>query len=149
MANWISITTETLYEARVAKLIDAASQRARADGQPERVDGLIQGVVTEIRRKIASNEQNRLDANPATLPASLRDMAVDLIIARLKKSIERELTEDERRDLRVHETNLNRIADGDDPVESPDNPIESPVQSSSGTPRVAPPAKLEKWEDGL
>jgi 16S rRNA (uracil1498-N3)-methyltransferase len=99
MAKWLSITVDTLNEAKVAALVEACSTAAKAGGQPDRVDGLIQGVVDEIRRKIGSCPRNQVDSDLTKIPKGLRDMAVDMIIARLKNAVELDATEDERRAL--------------------------------------------------
>jgi hypothetical protein len=59
------------------------------------------------------------------IPTGLKNLAVDLIIAKLKISIEQDLSDDERAQLVTHERNLNRIASGDDVIEQPDNPLPS------------------------
>ncbi|HEX3855961.1 MAG TPA: hypothetical protein VHY30_01550 [Verrucomicrobiae bacterium] len=142
MSNWITITIATLYEAKVAALIDAADSRALKAGQPNRSAGIIQGVVDEIRRKVASNKQNQVDASLTTIPKGLRDMAVDMIVARLKISIEKDLSEDERRQLDTHKLNLNRIADGKDVVDQPDNPVEAQIEGAPDVVVVRPGQKI-------
>ena len=134
MSKWISITLANLYDAKIGALVDACDTVALAAGQTSRSAGIIQGVVDDIRRKIASCRRNQLDANPAALPTGLKNLAADLIIAKLKTAIEQDLTEDERRQLTVHERNLNRIAEGLDVIEQPDNPLPSfnEMQSSVG-----------------
>ena len=138
MSNWIAITIETLYEAKVAALIDAASTAALADGQDDRVPGIVQGVVDEIRRKVASCQTNRVDADLTKIPKGLRDMAVDMIIARLKISIETDLTEDERKQLATHQANLNRIADCSDVVDQPDDPVQAEVEGGLSVQVIRP-----------
>ncbi|MEI8288776.1 MAG: hypothetical protein WCH99_04840 [Verrucomicrobiota bacterium] len=119
------ITIATLYEAKVAPLIDAANSRAKKDGQADRVPGIIQGRIDHIRRKIASCKRNRLDTDVTAIPTGLKDIAVTLIIEKLKISIEQELSQDERASVSRAETDLNRIASGDDVIEQPDNPLPS------------------------
>jgi hypothetical protein len=138
LSNWIAITTATLYEAKVAALIDAASTAAKGDGQPDRAAGIIQGVVDEIRRKVASCATNRVDSDLTKIPKGLRDMAVDMIIARLKKAINRDLSEDERRDLMRHENNLNRIAECRDVVDQPDDAVAPEVEANVPGPAITP-----------
>lgn len=134
---WISITIDTLYEAKVAALIDACDSAALADGQENRSAGIIQGVVDEIRRKVASCPSNRVDGDLTTIPKGCRDMAVDMVIARLKIAIEEELTEDERKQLERHARNLDRIAEGKDVVDQPDTPIEPAVEKPQIVPSMA------------
>ncbi len=132
--SWIAITIDTLYEAKVAALIDACNSAALAQGQSNRVAGIIQGVVNDVRRKVESCRTNRVDSALTKIPASLRDLAVDMIIARLKGTIEIPLTEDERTQLKRHETNLNRIAECTDVIDQPTDPVEPEVESSTPSP---------------
>ena len=146
--SWIAITVDTLNEAKIAKLISAADSKALAVGQAGRATGIIQGVVDDIRRKVASNTINRVDADLTTIPKGLRDLAVDLIIARLKVAIEMDLSEDERRQVSRRNQELDRIADAKDVIDQPDNPIDSPVQKgaavevASSIPRKATQEKM-------
>ena len=134
MAGWIPITIATLYEAKVAALVDSADARALKAGQANRSPGIIQGVVDEIRRKVASCKTNQVDQDITTIPSGLRDLAVDLIIARLKKSIEMELSQDERDGLGRRERDLNRIASCLDVVDQPLNPIPAPFEATAPDP---------------
>lgn len=131
---WISITIATLYEAKVAKLVDAADAKALKAGQPNRSAGIIQGVVDEVRRKVASCKTNLVDADATTIPSGLRDLTVDMVIARLKKSIEMELSQDERDGLAQRERDLNRIANCEDVVDQPVNPIPAPFEATAPSP---------------
>jgi hypothetical protein len=135
MSKWIPITIATLYEAKVAKLIDAADSRALKAGQPNRSAGIIQGVVDHVRRKVASWQRNQLNSDTTTIPQGLRDITVDLIIARLKTALEQELNQDERENIARRERDLNRVAEGKDVVDQPDNAVVAPME-----PLVPPPA---------
>lgn len=129
MPNWIAITIATLKEAKVAALIEACDEAALGSGQDNRATGLIQGVVDEVRRKVASCANNQVDADPTKIPKGLRDIAVDMIIARLKGAIEQDLSEDERNQLSRHERSLNRVAECKDVVDQPDDAVEPEVSS--------------------
>jgi len=135
MPNWIAITLDTLHEAKVAALVDACDTAALAANQAARSPGIIQGVINHVRRKVASHQRNKLDADPTTIPQGLRDHAVDLIIARLKTALEMDLTEDERKNLERRERDLNRVAEGLDVVDQPDNAVVPSME-----PLVPPPA---------
>ena len=132
---WISITKATLYDSKAAALIDACDAAALGAGQTDRTTGIIQGVVDDLRRKVASCRRNLLDADATTIPQGLRNLAVDVIIGRLKVALELDLSEDERQTLARHERDLNRVANGDDVVDQPDNPVVSPME-----PTVPPPS---------
>lgn len=128
--SWIAITVDTLNEAKVAALIEACSSSAKADGQDDRAEGIIQGVVHEIRNAVATCTQNRVDADTTTIPESQRDLAVDLIIARLKGAVELPLTEDERSNLAERRRQLRDIAACALVVDQPDAPIEPEVEGN-------------------
>ena len=133
--SWISITKATLYDSKAAALIDACDTAALGTGQTDRATGIIQGVVDDVRRKVASCRRNLLDADTTTIPQGLRNQAVDVVIGRLKVALELDLSEDERQTLARHERDLNRVANGDDVVDQPDNPMVSPME-----PTVPPPS---------
>jgi hypothetical protein len=135
MSNWISITKATLYDQSVAALIDACDSAALAAGQADRSTGIIQGVVDDIRRKVASCRRNQLDSDVTKIPKGLKTLAVDLVNGALKKALQLELTEDERRDVSKAERNLNRVAECLDVVDQPDTAIIAPME-----PTVAPPS---------
>lgn len=139
MPNWIAITTDTLNEAKIAALIEACSTAALADGQEDRADGIIQGVVNEIRNAVATCKTNQVDADETTIPKSLRDLAVDLIIARLKKAIEQPLTDDEARDVTERRRQLRDVAACDLVVDQPDDAVQPEVQGGSATQLVRKP----------
>ncbi len=151
MSNWIAITNATLYEARVAALIDACDSAALADGQANRSPGIIQGVVDHVRRKVASCQSNHLDADLTTIPKGLRDVTVDLIIARLKGALEQELTQDERENVARRERDLNRVADGSDVVDQPDTPIAAPMEATAPVPAIQRPERQfsQENQDGI
>jgi len=139
MSNWIAITLDTLHEAKIAALIDACDSAALADNQPNRSAGIIQGVVDHVRRKVASCRRNQLDADVTTIPKGLRDIAVDLIIARLKTALEMDLSRDESDNVTRRERDLNRVANCEDVVDQPDNAVIAPME-----PTVPPPAFGDK-----
>ena len=135
MSQWIPITKATLYDTKLAALIDAFDSVALGAGQRDRSTGIIQGVVDDIRRKVASCRQNSLDADLTRLPKGLKSIALTLITAKLKIAIEQELSEDERREVITANANLNRVASGEDVVDQPDNPVAAPME-----PTFTPPS---------
>lgn len=137
--SWIAITKSTLYDAKVAALIDATDTAALGSGQSSRAAAIIQGVVDDVRRKVASCRRNLLDSDVTKIPLGLKDTAVDLIIARLKVALEMDLSEDERRNVSKRDRDLNRVADCSDVVDAPDDPITAPME-----PTVPPPSFGER-----
>jgi len=128
MSSWIILTKADLYNSKAAALIDAADSVSLGAGQTDRTTGVISDVVLEIRRRVAKS--NQLDQNPAAIPGGLKPLAIDLVYCRLKNALELPLTDDERLFLKQRELQLDRIADGRDVVEPPDNPIPAhPIQA--------------------
>lgn len=152
MPNWISITIETLNEASVAALIEACDSAALGDGQPNRAAGIIQGVVNEVRDSIAACKKNSVDSDLTTIPKGLRDLAVDLITARLKKAIKQPLTDDEARDVKWRRDQLADIQICKGPsIDQPDNAVQPEVQSGGRMETVTKSERVATREklDGL
>lgn len=137
MSRWIPVTLGDLEDTKVAKLVTALRTKALAVGQTDPSPRVIQSVVTDIRRKIASCRSNRVDADETTIPASLLTLATDMIIARLKGRLEIELTQFENDQLSRHDTTLNRIASCTDVVDQPDDSVEPETQATAGTPSIS------------
>ncbi len=131
---WISITTDTLKEAKVAALIEACDSAALGDGQSNRSAGLIQGVINEVRNAVASCTTNRVESDTTKVPESLRDLTVDLIIARLKGAVEIQLTQDERENLSYRRSQLKAVAACDLVVDQPTTAVEPEVESGTNSP---------------
>jgi hypothetical protein len=129
---WVTISLTELYEAKVGALVDACDQAALAAGQAGRAAGIIQGVVNEVRNAVASASENQVDADVTKVPEGLRDLSVDLIIARLKNTLEIPLTADETSNVTWRRQQLKAIAAGDLVVDQPDVPVEPEVQGGSG-----------------
>lgn len=131
--SWITINLDTLKEAKVAALVDACDASALGAGQANRAAGLIQGVVNEIRNAVATCAKNQVDADLTKIPESLRDLCVDLILARLKKTLEIDLTEDERTDVAERRRQLRDIAACALVVDQPETPVAPEVQSKGSS----------------
>jgi hypothetical protein len=129
--GWSAITKGWLHEARVAALVDACDSAAKASGQANRAAGIIAGVVAEIRNAVASADGNQVDADTTTIPDGLRDLAVDLIIARLKGTLEIALTQDERDTVDWRRRQLNQVAAGTLQVDAPGTAIAPEVQGGA------------------
>lgn len=131
MSNWITITKLDLYDAKAAALVDAADSQALGAGQVSRSAQVISDVTLEIRRKIA--RVTVLDQDVTKIPGGLKNCALDIIIARLKISLEQELSQDERDNLKHRWQEINDVRDGKDQVDPPDNPMPSGMQSAQAS----------------
>lgn len=135
--NWTPITPDDLNDSAVAQLVVALRTRALADDQDDPAPRIIADTVREVRRKIASNRQNKTDADTATVPASLRRLTVDLVLFELKGRLQIELNEDERAKLKAHGRTLDRIASGEDVIDEADAPAAPAVQGTGGSPKIS------------
>jgi hypothetical protein len=133
--RWIAITVDDLNDAKIAKLVTALRTKALGDSQTDPTPRIIQAVVNRIRRKVANNRKNRLDADETKIPKSLKKTAVVLTLAELKGRLEMALTADETKAVDKAEDDLKEIANGD-AIEEPDTPIAAPVQDTVGSPSV-------------
>ena len=149
MPRWTAIAQADLEDAKLAKLVTALRTKALAAGQTDPTPRITQSVIDDIRRKIASNPQNRVDADETLLPRGLKPLACDLILARMKGRLEIPLTEDERRAGERHERNLDRIASGLDVIEQPDDAMTPEVESTAGTPSISVPTAHRDRRSGL
>jgi len=137
--SWLYITIDTLNESKIAALVEACSSEALGEGQPDRAEGIIQGVVNEVRNAVASCATNRVDEDPTKIPENLRDLCVDLIIARLKNAIEQPLTEDERHNLDWRRKQLGEVAACKLVVNQPDTPVEPDVEAGGAAKLLSDP----------
>ena len=151
MSNWITLTKADLYDTKVAALVDQVDAISLGAGQTERTTDLIAAVTAEIRRKCAHT--TALDADLTKSPGGLKTLALDLIACRIKSALEMELNQDERNLLLARERDLNRIADGKDLVDLPDNPVavSQTMQSGGSAQIVSQKTRLATRErlDGL
>lgn len=136
--SWISITKDTLYEAKMAVVIDLCDRLLLANNQAARAEGLIAGVVGEVRTAVATCPSNAVDADGTKVPFNLRDLTVDMIIARLKTAIEDPLTPDEVSNLAWRRSQLKSIAACELKVDSPDNPVTPAIQGGAAAQLIRP-----------
>lgn len=152
MSNWTAITEADLKDAKVAALIEAFKSAALGSGQTNPVPPVIANVVARIRAEIKGCARNRLDADPAKIPADLKSLACRMIVrecqSRLRLALKDEEKEEWRQDIRY----LERIAACEVPVAEPDNPEDgSTVQSSAPGPKTWSPSRQfsQRAQSGL
>jgi hypothetical protein len=131
--NWLEITLDDLRDYQVSKLIDALQTKALGTEQTDPASLIIADAVAQIRRKIMAHPGNRLDARLYTIPKGLKALGCRRAIAAMKGRLGMALTDDERKQLDRDEADLNRIADGKDPVDTPDNPAAVPDIAPANT----------------
>jgi hypothetical protein len=118
MSNWTSITADTLKAAGHSAIVDAA--QSAGIGAVDPVAESIADAVSRVRA--ACSTGNQLDADPATVPNSLKGLAIRIALFALMERINYPLNEDQRETRRNDNSLLLRINDDRLRFELPDNP---------------------------
>jgi hypothetical protein len=139
---WIALATGDLNDAKAATLISAVASNALASGQTDPVPNLILGVVNELRGAIGFSGKYQVSETEGTIPPNLKDMAVQKIIRDCKKRLEQQYTQDDRDDEATYQKRLERIQNGDYPIDQPDDPmLSAPSVALGKVSEVVPPCR--------
>ena len=137
MANWFTISAGDLNDRKVAELVTALREEALAVGQTDPMPRIIADVTREIRDAIGFSGRYTLDANPASLPNGLKEIAVKKVVRDMKGRLQQALDKDEETDAEIYEARLKALVKGEWPVGEPDTPLSPvPVQTASASPRI-------------
>lgn len=144
---WITLTEEDLLKTKMAPLMAALRTAALGPGQDDPVTAAVADVIARIRNKVATCATNKVDADTAAIPASLKSLACRLVIVEAKSRLEIELTEDERTQWRIDEGELTRVARCELVVDQAETPTAPPVQQVQPGPTIsARPPKFKRWQ---
>ena len=114
MSNWISISTEDVYDYLAAEQAAALQSEALGDTQADPLPTLIADVVARIRAEVRGNSSNVVDATSNTIPPELRGAAMALIVESAQARLPSlEMTDDQVRLANAAGALLKRVADGD------------------------------------
>ena len=136
MPAWITITLADLNDARVAELIAALRQEELGAGQTDPMPRRIQIVVDEIRRCIAFCPTTALDIDTTTIPAGMKDQAVEKIVRGLKGRLLLPLTDDEKDAEKLYQRRLEQLTRCEWPVDTPITPATTATVATAGASRV-------------
>ncbi len=132
----ISLTPSDLTTAKAAPLVDALRTAALADGQSDPMPEIIDAVVARIRAEISAGGKTALDADPATVPPSLKSLALRMVLregqSRLNAAGALPLSDDEREEWRQDVRYLERIAKGEVSIDATATPEGTPSLQHSG-----------------
>ncbi len=126
--RWTTITSDHLKSLGHGSIVDRA--RAIAVGALDPVSEAIADATARVRRAVSTG--NVLDADPTTVPDSLKLVAIRLSLFALMERIGLPLSEDQRQTRRDDISDLNRITDNRTKVELPDNPDSSAEMQATG-----------------
>lgn len=125
MTTWIKLQPEDLNDYLVAAQINVLRTKALASGQGDPMLDIIEDVSTRIRAEIRGNPANRVSNTVFAIPPELIGVAAALIIESaqgripgLKSNADQIRAANNARDY------LRRLAKGDVPISTPDDPEE-------------------------
>jgi len=117
MSNWTSITIDSLKAAGHGAIVNAAE--TAGVGAVDPVGESIAEAVARVRA--ACSAGNQLDADPTTVPNSVRGLAIRMALFALMERIGLPLGEDQRETRRTDQDYLLRISADRLRFEQPDN----------------------------
>jgi hypothetical protein len=134
--TWINITDADLKVGKAAALVEAFKTAALGSGQSDPVPSVIANICSRIRAEIQSGGKIRVSATPLTIPPSLKDLAVRMILWACQSRINIKNafppSDQDQRDHRSDERYLERIARGEVTVEEPNDPMAAPDVQQGG-----------------
>ena len=128
MSRWTTFTSEDLKAAGHGAIVDRA--RTLAVGGTDPVAEAITGATARVRRAVAPG--NALDADPARIPNSLREVALRMALFALMERIGLPLSDDQKETRRADLADLGRLAEQRVRVEVPDTAEDTPSVAGAG-----------------
>jgi hypothetical protein len=135
MASWIQLNPNDLNDAKAAPLVAAYRSAALADGQGDPATHKIETVCDRIRAEIQACRRNQVSATPHSIPKSLKDLAMRLVIWEMQSRLGDALppSDQDKTDHRDDLKYLERIAKCDVTIETPDDPLPQGEVQRSGS----------------
>ena len=138
MSNWIPVTATALGEASIRGLVQKYADEAANLNLPD-PSTLVQQSVDEVRACIGFSGKYQVDADTTAIPRGLQPLVVRKIVREMARSLGVTLSNDDKDDAKAYDLRMDKIRQGQWPVEKPDNPIlVAPVQTSVVTPSINP-----------
>ena len=125
MAQWINISTDDINNYIDSRLLDKLRTAAIYTGQSDPVVAIIADVCRRIRTELRGNPINRVSQTLDTIPPELKAMAIALIVEAAYTRLPGIILSDAQQNAANEARNyLERIARGEVPVSTPDDPEE-------------------------
>lgn len=132
MSNWISLSTQDVYDYLAAEQVDALRSEAIGDAQSDPVLAVIADTTCRVRGEVAAHQGNVLDANTATLPPELRGAALALVVEAAQSRIPSlTLTSDQIRLANAARALLKRVSAGTFAISQGGTSSSNPGEDSS------------------
>lgn len=114
MSNWITISTQDVYDYLAAEQVEALRSEALGEEQADPLAAVIADTACRVRGEVAAYSKNTLDADKATIPPELRGAALALIVEASQARIPSlSLSTDQIRLANAARALLKRVAAGD------------------------------------
>jgi hypothetical protein len=124
MPAWTTIQLSDLNNYLAGAQVTALNTAALASGQTDRFTNLMTDMVNRIRARIESCPRNHLSATPLTVPPELKWVACYLILEAMQTATPGlKLTDDQRAQIASAAQQLDRVANGQDVVSTPPDPL--------------------------
>lgn len=147
---WITLSVADVEQYLLAPQLSALRSAALGQTQGDPLPEIIIDVVEHVRAKVASCARNTLDADPATIPPSLKAQACYTAIFRAQLRIPvLKMTEHQIKAYEDARSDLNRVAACTDAVEQPTTA--EPASTSALTPAYTTPERRlsHAQQDGI
>jgi len=151
MQNWISLTVGDLMDAKASALVSALQTSALGTGQADPTQNILDSVAARVRAEVRGCASNQLDTDPTKIPASLKGVAVRMVLREMESRLQLALTPDEIREEEQDLNLLQRVSQCQVPVEQPLATGADQLQAASVSPLITarmPQFKREN-QDGL
>ena len=133
MATWIVVSESDLDDYLVAAQAEAWRTKALGTGQVDPFDNIMTDVAAKVRAAILSCEKNTVDILVNSVPPSLKDTTVYLIVERLANRLNQALTDQQAKAIVRAYDDLERVAKCELTIEKPTTAVSpDPTQSSGG-----------------
>lgn len=137
MADWITLSTNDLRDREAAALVTALGTAALGAGQADPLPELLNGAAARVRAAIASAPGHpALGEGPGSIPPSLKELTVRLVLRAAKGRLNLPLEPDEVREAQWDERTLRELALGHLRVEQP-GPATTAYSNPAATVQVA------------
>ncbi len=130
MPAWITIAVSDLNHLMLAEQLDALRQEALAPGQADPFTAIAPAVIAKVRAFIASNPENQVDSNEATVPPELKLDVCYIILAPMMIRLSQPLSVDQQKQLDIAHSTLVALREKKLLVSTPTDAVTPDVQGA-------------------
>lgn len=132
MPAWITLAVSDLNALMLAEQLDALRSEALAPGQADPFTEIAPAIIAKVRAYIASNPENKVDANVLTIPPELKIDVGYLILAPMMIRLSQPLSKDQEKQVEIAHSTLIALREKKLVVSKPDDAVAPDVQGGDG-----------------